>query len=160
MLCDNCHQRESSIHVTQVVDGNARELRLCEQCAEECGLNVKNVMSIPEILFGGGGGDSAAFLNKTCTSCHLRGSDFRKGGRLGCAHCYETFAEDLKPMLAAMHKGVVHKGKIPESGRERLAARNHVLGLRRELDAAVKREDYEEAARLRDLLRGVADAAG
>lgn len=161
MICDNCHQRESSIHVTQVVEGNARELHLCEECAEASGLNVKNVMSIPDMLFGAGGGeDGAAFLKKACPHCHLRGSDFRKGGRLGCPLCYEAFMDDLKPMLSAMHKGGVHKGKIPRQNRQALAVKSYLLGLRRELEAAVKREDYEKAARLRDMLREAANEAG
>lgn len=161
MLCDNCHQRESSIHVTQVVEGTARELHLCEECAEASGLNVKNVMSIPDMLFGTGGGEEgAAFLRKVCPHCHLRGSDFRKAGRLGCPRCYEAFVDDLNPMLSAMHKGAQHKGKIPRQNRKTLAAKSRLQGLRRELEAAVKREDYEKAACLRDLLREAANEAG
>lgn len=161
MLCDSCHQRESSIHVTQVVEGNSRELHLCSECAEESGLNVKNVMSIPEMLFGmAGGDDTSEMLKRTCPHCHLRGSDFRKGGRLGCPRCYEAFREDLRPMLSAMHKGMVHKGKVPRGERRVMDAVSRVEELRRALDAAIKREDYEEAARLRDRIREAADEAG
>ncbi len=161
MLCDSCHQRESTIHVTQVVDGNARELHLCPECAEESGLNVKNVMSIPEMLFGmAAGEDSAEMLKKTCPYCHLRGSDFRKGGRLGCPGCYEAFREELQPMLAAMHKGMEHKGKVPQVEREARQVASRAEELRKALETAIRREDYEEAARLRDRLRGESHEAG
>jgi len=161
MLCDSCHQCEASIHVSQVIDGNSRELHLCEGCAEENGLNVQNVMSIPEILFGMAGGDeTSGFLQRSCPHCHLRGTDFKKTGRLGCERCYETFGEDLKPMLAAMHKGVVHKGKVPGSARRGVEVESRMAKLRSDLDVAIKREDYENAARIRDMIREVEHEAG
>lgn len=161
MVCDSCHQREASIHVSQVTEGNSRELHLCEACAEASGLNVKNVMSIPEILFGMAGvGETAESARRSCPQCHLRGTDFRKGGRLGCEVCYRTFEEELNPMLAAMHKGVTHKGKVPEVQRHASETEAKLGQLRRELDHAVKREDYEEAARVRDRLREAQDASG
>lgn len=161
MLCDSCHQNEASIHVSQVVDGHSRELHLCEGCAEESGLNVQNVMSIPEILFGLAGGDeTSGFLNRSCPHCHLRGTDFKKTGRLGCERCYETFGEDLKPMLAAMHKGVQHKGKVPGRNRMGIEAASRLMKLQGDLESAVRREDYETAARVRDMIREVKHDAG
>jgi len=161
MQCDSCHQNEASIHVSQVVDGNSRELHLCEECAEESGLNVQNVMSIPEILFGLAGGDEiTGLLQRSCPHCHLRGTDFKKTGRLGCERCYEAFGEDLKPMLAAMHKGVVHKGKVPGLDRRGMEATARVLKLRADLEAAIKREDYEGAARVRDMIQETEHDAG
>jgi protein arginine kinase activator len=152
---------ESSIHVSQVIDGNSKELHLCERCAEESGLNVQNVMSIPEIFFGmAGGEESAEFLKRSCPHCHLRGSDFKKTGRLGCELCYEAFGEDLKPMLAAMHKGLIHKGKAPcafQKGRETVS---RLVTLRGDLDNAIKREDYEKAALVRDMIREAEHEAG
>jgi protein arginine kinase activator len=144
MLCECCQEQEATIHVTQVADGKARELHLCAACAEEHGLDLQQAMSLPEMLLGvaasvrePGGPD------KTCPHCHLRQSDFKKSGRLGCPRCYETFAEELAPMLASMHRGQRHAGKTP--GRQ--------AGLQRQLDAAVQAENYEEAARLRDRLK-------
>jgi protein arginine kinase activator len=161
MLCDSCHQSEASIHVSQVIDGNSRELHLCEECAEESGLNVQNVMSIPEILFGLAGGDDASgFLNRRCPYCHLRGTDFKKTGRLGCERCYESFGEDLKPMLAAMHKGVTHKGKVPRTVRQVVEVKSRVVKLQGDLDDAIKCEDYERAAQVRDLIREAGHEAG
>ena len=161
MLCDSCHQNEASIHVSQVIDGNSRELHLCDGCAEESGLNVQNVMSIPEILFGMAGGDeSSGFLQRSCPHCHLRGTDFKKTGRLGCERCYATFGDDLKPMLSAMHKGLMHKGKVPGVVRKGVEVVARMAKLRGDLDAAIKREDYENAARVRDMIREAGHEAG
>lgn len=161
MICDSCHEHEASIHVTQVVNGNSRELHLCEECAEESGLNVQNVMSIPEILFGmAGGDDDARLMQRCCPHCHLRGTDFRKTGRFGCERCYETFKEELRPMLSAMHKGILHKGKVPRRERKGLEIGARLAKLKGELDEAIRREDYEGAARIRDTIREVEHEVG
>lgn len=158
MLCESCQQHEATIHLTQVVNGQSRELHLCEDCAEESGLNVQNVMSIPELLFGMGAAESGGAgeqkdAGKSCPHCHLRGQDFKKHGRLGCPRCYETFEAELAPMLAAMHKGPRHVGKIPESLRKGLEASGRLAELKARLEAALREEKYEEAALLRDQIR-------
>lgn len=154
MLCESCQQHEATIHVTQVINGNSRELHLCEGCAEDTGLNLQNVMSLPEILFGMADSDEGKkALDRSCPGCHLRGSDFKKTGRLGCPRCYDTFAQELLPMLGAMHKGLRHAGKVPACEIASREADSRLTALRNQLDAAIKKEDYEAAARLRDLIR-------
>ena len=154
MLCESCQQHEATIHVTQVSDEHSRELHLCEACAEETGLNVQTVMSLPEILFGMAGSEAAnKALERSCPRCHMRGTDFKKTARLGCPHCYETFGPELRPMMAAMHKGVEHTGKIPARERKLMEAATRMKALRKQLDSAIQNEDYEKAAGLRDLIR-------
>jgi protein arginine kinase activator len=161
MLCESCQQHEATIHVTQVIGGNSRELHLCEDCAEETGLNVQTVMSLPEILFGMSGTDEAAkALDRRCPRCHMRGSDFKKTGRLGCPHCYEAFSQELQPMLAAMHKGVKHAGKTPAREQKVMEIASRLADLRKRLEQAIGNEDYEDAARLRDLIREAEHDAG
>jgi len=160
MLCENCQQHEASIHVTQVINGVSRELHLCEGCAEGSGLNIQSVMSLPEVLFGMAGSGDSKGLERRCPHCHMRGSDFKKTARLGCPRCYETFEQELRPMLAAMHKGVEHKGKIPTQARQGIETASQLKTLHQQLDQAVRREDYEEAARLRDLIREAEHGAG
>jgi len=161
MLCESCQQHEATIHVTQVINGNSRELHLCEGCAEETGLNLQTVMSLPEILFGMADSDEGnKALDRSCPRCHLRGSDFKKTARLGCPHCYETFGQELRPMLGAMHKGLQHTGKIPACERKVMEAVSQLDALRKQLGSVIEKEDYEAAARLRDLIREAEHDAG
>ncbi len=166
MLCECCKKNEATIHLTQMVESQSRELHLCEGCAEESGMNVQNVMSIPEILFGLGGSGSAASdsakagVSKTCPHCHMRDCDFKKTARLGCPRCYEAFAEELGPMLAAMHRGTQHTGKIPEYLKKTLEKAALRKELTEKLETAVRDEKYEEAACLRDRIRENDNAAG
>lgn len=158
MQCEHCQQHEATIHLTQMSDGQSRELHLCEECAEESGLNVQSVMSIPEILFGMGASGEAdsgdgKLSGKSCPQCHMRGCDFKKTGRLGCPSCYETFSSELGPMLAAMHKGGRHTGKTPESQSQGLEKEARLVQLQKQLQKAIRNEHYEEAALLRDQIR-------
>ena len=164
MLCECCQQHDATIHVTQVTDGKSRELHLCEHCAEESGLNVQNVMSLPEVLFGIAGAteEDKEAAARSCPGCHLRGADLKKTGRLGCPQCYRTFAKELAPMLTAMHKGVRHVGKSPSHGAAGISAvaPDGLEELRRQLSEAVLAERFEDAARLRDRIRELGHDSG
>ena len=157
MLCEHCNEQEATVHLTQVIDGEVKKLHLCEACAAESGFDVHGTMSVTDILLGMGGQPSAPAtsenLERSCPVCHLRRSDFKKAGQFGCPSCYETFSDELRPLLKAIHRGDQHTGKVParEGARVRMSAR--LSTLRQELDAAVAAEKYEEAARLRDQIR-------
>jgi protein arginine kinase activator len=185
MQCELCHQHEAVIHLTQVINGDVRKLHLCDACARESGVDVNNP-SLTELLLGFGNAATRtdAKRARVCPVCHLRESDFKKSGRLGCPSCYDAFEEELAPMIRSMHRQPRHIGKIPR-GRARAGEAptsgpspsppmllpkpppppkstppppppmgpEEVIRMQRALDAAVEREDYEEAARLRDEMR-------
>jgi protein arginine kinase activator len=64
-----------------------------------------------------------------------------------------VFRPGLLPLLQRIHRAGRHVGKSPRHGRLSAARRAELLDLRQQLRAAVEAEAYEEAARLRDLLR-------
>ena len=37
MLCEKCQEREATVFITQIVDGDSKSLRYCEECAGESG---------------------------------------------------------------------------------------------------------------------------
>ena len=75
--------------------------------------------------------------------------EYRAEGRLGCPNDYIVFARGLLPELNRTHGATRHVGKVVH----RRPSTVDRLRLRTRLRDAVAREDYEEAARLRDLLR-------
>jgi protein arginine kinase activator len=75
--------------------------------------------------------------------------EFRSGGRLGCPLDYWVFSKGLTPLLQRFHGATRHIGK---TARRREGAMDR-LRLRTRLREAIAHEKYEEAARLRDLLR-------
>lgn len=155
MLCEVCQENDASVHLTQVSDGSVKKLHLCQQCASQSGLNIDSAMSLTDVLFGLGATEEADVggVEKSCPVCHMRRTDFRKTSRLGCPTCYESFADELEPLLTGMHRGKTHAGKIPQGAARAMANDKPLADLRAQLSAAVKSEKYEEAARLRDLIR-------
>jgi len=151
--CEACKEKEATVHLTQVVDGVVRKLHLCEECAEKRGIDIHGPVSISDLLLGMGMAkkdEVASGHERACPRCHMRRTDFKKTGRFGCATCYEAFAEELPPLLKAMHHSEQHAGKVPHAEATRYRATQELDRLESELRVAVDAEHFEEAARLRD----------
>jgi len=84
-----------------------------------------------------------------CPDCGIKFMEFRAGGRLGCPQDYWVFSKGLMPLLQRYHGTTRHVGK---QARRHEGAMDR-LRLRTRLREAIAREEYEEAARLRDMLR-------
>lgn len=107
-----------------------------------------------------------------CTHCGFTFGEYRLRGLLGCAHCYAAFGEALQADLAWLHQALViiaEPSGLPASsatsdpcavtgeGIKRVdRAPESLARWREELAAAVRSENYEEAARLNRLIRGAA----
>jgi protein arginine kinase activator len=111
-----------------------------------------------------------------CPVCNMSFSEFSKTGRLGCSNCYKVFRNELNPILRRIHGTIEHKGKVPGKGvrgtPEKIenaistqasvkneeavkpeASCNELERLKNELSEAIKREEYEKAAVLRDKIK-------
>ena len=62
--------------------------------------------------------------------------------------------------MRRIHGASTHNGKIPRRSGSEIQAKNKILLLRKELEAHVAKEEYEEAARLRDQIREIEKTAG
>ena len=85
---------------------------------------------------------------------------FQEIRRLGCAVCYTTFAEGLEGLLKPMHKDVRHVGKIPAALRQTRDLTERLDSLKKRLDKAVREEDFEQAALLRDEIKQMSQKMG
>ena len=153
MLCESCHDKEATVHLTQVVDGSVEKIHLCEECASKSGFDLHGPVSISDIRVGRGGALDQPGAERSCPRCHLRRADFKKTGRLGCPVCYETFTAELMPLVKAMHRSEQHMGKVPSREDVRVRMSAEIASLQKELDDAVAAENYEEAAKLRDRIQ-------
>ena len=156
MLCEECHEREASVVVTTVINGESTSRNLCREC-------VKKYQN---------GGDVSALLaailssmykaredgDKKCESCGMTLSEFRKGGMLGCAACYKTFRSELTPMITKIQGRTEHAGKRPRQNAEAHERQAQIERLRKAMENAVSEEAFEEAARLRDELNALRNA--
>lgn len=161
--CDNCGQRPVAIHLTTIEQNAVKQIRLCEQCAAEKGVqtgaSVAKFPVLSDFLASMGKGASGQLAPTTetepCGFCNATLKDFRDTGRLGCPHCYATFETHLRDLLRRLHGSSQHVGKVylsPSHG----AADDHLrrlTELRDQLRRAVESENFELAAELRDRIR-------
>jgi protein arginine kinase activator len=167
MTCDRCGQREAVVNYIDIEAGIKKAQWLCEECAGDVGLQLPgdeplaepdatatdlhsflghNLNPAPEI-----GEEPATAL--VCPACGYTFEQLTVTGLLGCPECYVVFREQLLPVLRRYHRGTTHLGKAPRVRGPRAELRLEIARLRHALEAAVGREDYEEAARLRDFIR-------
>lgn len=162
MLCDNCKDREAVINLTQVEHDSKVTLHLCEQCAQEKGVEtggqvLKSPLGGLIAAMGKGGGANVLPTpadGVRCPSCGASLKDFRDSGRLGCAECYGAFEAHLRDLLRRLHGSSQHVGeRYSPPGAHADDPRAELLDLRDQLRRAVDSEDFELAAALRDRIR-------
>jgi len=159
MLCTICKEKPATVHLTQIVGDKMQKLDLCEDCAKTKGINDPTSFGLADLDLVLGLGASqqleqaAGGVELKCPRCGFTQADFKKSGRLGCPECYKTFAEGLAGLLKTMHKGTRHTGKAPEALRATRENAGLLKTLQTKLAKAIKDENYEQAAQLRDEIK-------
>src|SRR5690554_207356 len=166
MLCQRCKNREASVHLTKIVNGKKAEIYLCEECARETGqiaFSSENSFSFQNLLAGmlGTGVERyEGYRNDICKSCGLNYNEFTEKGLFGCDDCYDSFSEQLDPLLKRIHASNRHNGKVPERSGGNLRTRKEIKGLKKELQEAIQAEQFEKAAELQDKIHKLKDNIG
>jgi protein arginine kinase activator len=155
VFCQKCKKQMATVHVTEIVKNQKIEKHLCEDCAREEGIAIKAQINLQDVLQGMLQAHQTASeeANLVCPDCGITYAEFRQQGRLGCPHDYEVFHEPLAEVFQKVHGAAEHTGKMPKRAGAGLKGQRELMQLRRGLQEAVENEKYEEAARLRDLIR-------
>ena len=125
---------------------------LCEECAKKKGISVSMGEEIAEPVEE----NTASVVDKTCKKCGCTYELFRSKGWLGCSECYAAFEKEIDDLLLQMHGSLIHKGKryaVP--GRTPQALTGEMKRLRHELAIAIKNEEFEQAATIRDAIHSI-----
>lgn len=159
MLCDVCGIKEATIHFKQVINNQANAIHLCEECAEEKGFGFPYLPpSFPDILnfFSSIFKKEGEILEDTrCGGCGIGLSEFQKKGMLGCADCFSFFKQPLLSLLKQIHGSTVHIGRYPPGYKEIAEKEKRIEELKDKLKKAIASENYEEAARIRDMIKAI-----
>lgn len=168
MKCQKCNKREATTHLTKIVNGYKEELHLCSQCAaksqeyEEMKADMN--VGFSDFLLGLIGGNkkkqpSAIGTSEqnvdVCPTCHMTFGDFLNTGKLGCGDCYSAFRNRLVRPIKQIHGTFEHTGKVPVRGGGDVVREKKISKLESELNAAVMKQDFETAARLRDEIKAM-----
>lgn len=89
---------------------------------------------------------------KTCSLCGFTMNDIANTSRVGCAECYTCFRKELEPFILSFHQAGKHLGKSPKSFIKPIKEED-IGVLKKEMEAAIKVENYELAAILRDKIK-------
>lgn len=167
MLCDKCGKNPAVVHRIITINGKKEELHLCKECAmQEKGIIMADPFSINALLSSllDMGGEMPITLEELetikCSQCGMGVTEFKKTGKLGCGMCYTSFRERLLPLLKRVQGNIRHSGKIPKRIGGSLRSQKKIENLQRELEGAVKAEEYERAVELRDRIKELKKDAG
>ncbi len=158
MLCEKCHKNTATTHIRSVINGVVIEKNLCGYCAAMSGYSkfVNNgFASMLTSLFGDELA-TGAIKEIRCECCNTSFTDIAESGKMGCSQCYKTFENKLVPYLKRVHGTTEHIGKRPVGVKGELVAvaqTENVDTLRAALLDAIKAEEFEKAAELRDKIK-------
>ncbi len=157
MLCDLCGKNQATVHLTEIIDDQMSELHLCEECARKKSIQMEQQFGLADLLAGlvqfGQPKETAEAITLKCPNCGLSYQDFKRIGRLGCSECYSSFKRYLAPLLRKIHGSAKHVGKAPYKVTAKPRKKLSLAELRQRLQEAIEKEEFEEAARLRDRIR-------
>lgn len=167
MLCDDCKKKPASVHITKINNNQKTEKHLCDACAQKSGelsFSSDAKFAVQDFLKGmlghGPAGLTQSRSTASCPGCGMSYGDFGRSGKIGCGECYQTFGDRLEPVLRRIHGTANHTGKVPKRGGGKLAALQRLRQLRHELEGHVGREEYEQAARVRDEIKALEKELG
>ncbi len=159
MICGICGKNQATSHFTSIVNGNYKELWLCPECAKNKGIGIGNLFTHTATDFSSflgsffGDGLPSRTSATRCKSCGSSFADIARSGKVGCADCYTNFYDELLPSIQKIHGNITHTGKIASCANPQLKAEKELEKIKTELDNAVKEQNFELAAKLRDKIK-------
>jgi protein-arginine kinase activator protein McsA len=131
------------VYFTLVAGGKAETYACCQGCP-----SLVSDAILPSLALGLKLTVPTPVGRGKCPTCGFRWADFDRLHRFGCATCYEAHAPQALATIARIQPGLEHHGRRPFDATADREAR--LLQARDQLTAALKTEDYETAAALRD----------
>ncbi len=160
--CEICNKADSQIEISVFVEQDLVQLHICEDCATDCRLDFEALEhgTVPDFL------EHVLAMDKSCKGeeidgelacpeCGMTAEEIEVTEQVGCSLCYTIFKDILAEKLPESRHRTVHVGKEVTDQPE-----ESILSLQKKLQAAVEREEYEQAAVLRDRIAELENAAG
>ena len=168
MLCENCKEREATVHFTEIMNGRVQKHHLCKECAAQMEMMgyASNEVPFVKLLTGmlAAGQTQEQGENPLqyvrCPKCGMTYEEFTRVGKFGCAECIDVFGPLIGDHMKKLHGSDTHTGKTytkekmqPETKQEQEQQDIEALKLR--LKEAVMLENFEAAAKDRDEIKAL-----
>lgn len=158
--CGEC-KKPIAVVYTEIIGNTFTKTVMCNDCPCLKKRLFGEAHPLPYATLPEGGAGLA------CGACGTTLDSIRRGAPLGCSQCYEIFdeviltelqqAKKLPHHINILKKGApVHIGKAPGE-RQEINPSTRLLALNEALSETLKREDYEQAAMLRDQIKALTD---
>lgn len=158
MLCQKCHKKLASVRYAEVIDGHVTEIHLCPDCLIEVQRNPKGfnfASTESQVKEQREDTENIVKKSKTKTLCSVCGTQINyihEKNKIGCFTCYKSFGPEIESILEVIQGGSSHIGKKLNyaDDEERVRAQILLDTKKALIRQAIKSEDYESAAKLRD----------
>lgn len=158
--CGEC-KKPIAVRYTEIVGGHVTHTSMCADCPELL-RRLYGTSAQEAIASQAGPGAHLA-----CGNCGTTLEEVKRGHRLGCADCYVVFGDVLIHELQATGRlstriitsrkgGPLHMGRAPGVSMA-LNPSSRLLALNEALKEMLQREDYEQAAWLRDQIKALTE---
>ncbi len=140
--CSRC-KKKASILYQEIESDNTTYTQMCSECP------------VLKAKLGSPGISEAACGSMCCVRCHTSLDDIKETLTLGCCNCYTIFQDYIaKQALRCGLTAPFHKGKSPNSN-QKFSTPERITDLTGALNQALNKENYEEAAALRDQIQNL-----
>lgn len=165
MLCDKCGKNTATHFYKQTVNGKSVSMNLCAECAKKAGFfptMINDPFGLSDLFSGFlfPHNEPLARQRVVCKKCGKSFDDIMSDGKIGCSECYATFEQELMPTIEKLHGNAIHTGKVPKSAGQEQKKEKELRDLKEQLEQAVKAEDFETAAVLRDKIKSTQNSEG
>lgn len=158
--CGEC-KKPIAIKYTEIVGETITQTNMCADCPE---LQRRLYGTNPAEHVANQMGVNAGLC---CGNCGTTLEEVKRGHRLGCTECYNVFGDILVIELLASHRlpprfapakksSPLHIGRAPGQTLA-INVSSRLLALSEALRETLNREDYEQAAWLRDQIRALTE---
>ncbi len=157
--CSEC-KKPIAVHYTEIVGDAISVTGMCADCPEL----QRRLHGTPHHIAAG---SSVEGTGLACGNCGTTLESVKMGNLLGCSECYAVFGDILLSELLAAGRAPtrltslkkempLHLGRAPGEVQE-MSPSLRLLALNEALNETLKREDYEQAAWLRDQIKAITD---
>lgn len=159
--CSEC-KKPIAVRYTEIVGDSIIRTSMCADCPEL----QRRLHGVPAHLTRGSG-QLEGEAGLACGNCGTTLEALKVGTPLGCSVCYEVFddillgemlaAQKIPPRISTTKKSIpIHIGRAPGESQE-MNPSLRLLALNEALNETLKREDYEQAAWLRDQIKALTE---
>lgn len=122
MKCENCGKNEANVKYTQIINGEKKQMFLCQECSAKLGIDSNIHLNMPinfssflsDFFDDVSGISSMPIIGKAleCPKCGLTFDEFMNTGKFGCSNCYDEFESKIDPILKNIQGSNRHMGRL------------------------------------------------